>query len=109
MIFVLALLAAGAAFGDEESQLRDGGPAIGVRLAGTEDARVESKVFIVQLSTPSASDVHVSSLTRAAGKPTPGQRTQIPVFDKNSAVVQAQVQRLAAEQAAVIAKVGADI
>ena len=109
LLCVLAALSAGAAFGEHESRLRDGGPPVAVRLAGTEDARVESKVYIVQLRAPSASELHVSSSTRAAGKPTPGQQAPIPAFDKNSAVVQAQVQRLAEEQAKVIASVGADI
>ena len=89
--------------------MRDGGPPVAVRLAGTVDADNESKVFIVQLRTPSASEVHVTAITRSLGKPTPGQLITIPAFDKNSAAVQSQMQRLEAEQAAVIASAGADI
>ena len=68
-----ALLVAGAATADDASRLRDGGPPTGIRLAGTEAASVESKVYIVQLRTPSASEFHVSSATNVIGKPAPGQ------------------------------------
>ena len=109
LTILLTLIVAGAATSDYETRLRDGGPALGIRLAGTENANAASKVYIVQLRTPSASEFHVSSLTNAAGKPAPGQLLSIPSFDKNSASVQSQLQRLVAEQATVISRAGSNI
>ena len=104
-IFV-ALFAAGTATADYESRLRDGGPATGVRLAGSGDANGGVKVYIVQLRTPSASEFHVSSATNVLGKPAPGQSVSLPAFDKNNAAVQSHVRRLETEQANLIARAG---
>jgi len=109
LTILLALTIAGAAIADNETRLRDGRPAPGMRLTGTDRASAVSKVYIVQLRTQSASEFHVSSVTSAAGKPAPGQTLSIPRFDKNSASVQSQLQRLAAEQAKVIAAAGPNI
>jgi subtilisin family serine protease len=100
---------AGTATADFESQLRHGGPAMGVRLAGTEPDKVESKVYIVQLRTPSASEFHSSSAIKVSGKPAPGTLLSLPAFDKNNAAVQSHVQRLEIEQANVIASAGSGI
>ena len=109
LTILLTLIVAGAATADYATRLRDGGPALGMRLAGTEYASGESKVYIVQLRTPSAGEFYVSSFTNAVGKPAPGQLLSIPVFDKNSASVQSQLQRLVAEQADVISRAGPNI
>ena len=109
LTILCALLVAGAAFADYESRLRDGGSATGIRLAGTENANSELKVYIVQLRTPSASEYHVSSAMRAAGKPGPGYRRSLPAFNKNSASVRSQLQRLETEQVNVIASTGPNI
>ena len=109
LVILLALLVSAAANADFETRLRDLGPASGTRLAGPENANVESKVYIVQLRTPSASEYHVSSFLSAAGKPSSGQLPSIPSFDKNSAAAQSQLQRLEAEQAKVIASAGPNI
>jgi len=106
---LFALLIAGAATADDASRLRDGGPPTGIRLAGTEAASVESKVYIVQLRTPSASEYHVSSAMRAAGKPGPGILRSLPAFNKNSAAIQSHMQRLATEQMNVIASASPNI
>jgi len=100
---------AGTATADFESQLRHGGPAMGMRLAGTEPDTVESKVYIVQLRTPSASEFHSSSAIKVSGKPAPGTLLSLPAFDKNNAAVQSHVQRLEIEQANVIAGAGSGI
>jgi len=109
LTILCALLVAGAAFADYESRLRDGGSATGIRLAGTENANSELKVYIVQLRTPSASEYHVSSAMRAAGKPGPGYRRSLPAFNKSSASVQSQLQRLESEQVKVIGSAGPNI
>ena len=109
LTILFALLVAGAATADDASRLRDGGPPTGIRLAGTEAASVESKVYIVQLRTPSASEFHVSSATNVVGKPAPGQILSLPVFDKNDAAVQSHLVRLETEQTRVIRGAGPNI
>ena len=106
---LFAVLIAGAATADDASRLRDGGPPTGIRLAGTEAASVESKVYIVQLRTPSASEFHVSSATNVIGKPAPGQTQSVPGFDKNDSAVQSHVLRLETEQTKVIRSAGPNI
>jgi hypothetical protein len=117
---LFALLIAGAATADNESRLREGGPPTGIRLAGTEDptgirlagtedALSESKVYIVQMRTPSAAEYHVTTSTSVAGKPTPGRSLSLPRFDKNSSAIETHTQRLAAEQAKVISSIGPNI
>jgi len=97
------------ALADFESRLRDGGPPTAIRLAGTEDASNESKVYIVQLRTPSAAEFHATSTTRVMGKPSVGQLQSTIAFDKNSAAVQSHIRRLENEQSGVIAKAGRNI
>ena len=109
LTILFGMLVAGIAGADHESRLRDGGPATGFRLAGTEGANSESKVYIVQLKSPSASEYHVSSATRAAGKPGPGKLLSFPRFDKNNAAIQSHLQRLATEQTNVITSAGPNI
>jgi subtilisin family serine protease len=103
------ILVAGAASADYESRLRERGPAAGIRLAGTEDASSETKVYIVQLKTPSASEHHVSTAIRSAGKPGPGNLLSLPAFNKNNAAIQTHLQQLATDQSRVIASVGPNI
>ena len=103
---------AGAAFADFESRLRHGGPPTAIRLAGTEDAANETKVYIVQLRTPSAAEFHAATTAKMfgnLGKPTVGQPQSAIAFDKNSAAVQSHIQVLEDEQAGVIAKAGRNI
>lgn len=102
-----ALFVAAAAPAQHASRLQSSGPGTVVQFNG--GAVSESKVYIVQLRSPSASEAHVISSTNFAGKPTAGQLLAPPRFDKNSAIVQSHVQRLASEQASVIARAGPDI
>lgn len=104
-LLALVLLLAGTAYGEQASRLQVGGAAA-VRTAATEGSTDVAKVYIVQLRSPSASETHVTTFTRAFGKPTPGRVASIPAFDKNSAAVQSQLQRIADEQASVIASAG---
>ena len=94
---------------ETESRVREGGPANGIRLAGIDDANYESKIYIVQLATPSAAEFHASTTTSMIGKPALGQAPNEFRFDKNSAAIQGHVQQLENEQANVIAKVGNNI
>jgi subtilisin family serine protease len=109
LTFLLGIFVAGATAADYESRLRDGGPATLMRLAGTEEASSKTKVYIVQLRTPSASEHHVASAMSAAGKPRPGTSMSLPSFNKNSAAIQSHMQRLAAEQTNVLANAGPNI
>ncbi len=109
LTILLALFVSGEAIADSESRLREIGPAFGIRLAGAEDAFSESRVYIVQLRTPSASEQHVASSLSVAGKPSPGRLLSAPRFDQTSASVESHVQRLATEQANLISRIGGNI
>jgi subtilisin family serine protease len=102
---------AGSASADNESRLRAGGSPASIRLAGTEAAADISKVYIVQLRTPSAAEFHASTNARSVGaaKLAPGRLAPAATFDKSSAGVQSHVEKLVREQASVIAKAGANI
>jgi len=111
LTILCTILLAGSASADNESRLREGGSPAAIRLAGAQDAGNVSKVYIVQLRTPSAAEFHAASALRVpgAGKPSPGRLASVATFDKNSAAVQSHVERLVREQAGVIAKAGPDI
>ena len=102
-----ALFGAAAVSAQHESRLHSSGPATVVQFNGA--AATETKVYIVQLRSPSASEAHVISSTNVTGKPTPGQLLAPARFDKNSAMVQSHVQRLESEQASVISRAGPNI
>lgn len=86
---------------DNESRLRDAGSLGAIRLAGTEDPSV-SKVYIVQLKSPSTADYH-STLVKTLAKPAGDQRIR---FDKTSPELQGYAARLADEQDEVLSRVG---
>jgi len=109
LTILVVFFAAGAATADFDSQLRDAGPATGIRLAGSGHENGGSKIYIIQLRTPSASEFHVSSATNALGKPAPGRSVSLPAFDKNNAAIQSHVRRLGTEQANLMAKAGPNI
>ena len=73
-----------------------------VRLGGSEDPAT-SKVYIVQLRTPSAADYHATTL-KALGTAA-SQKSGVRI-EKNSAVMQAYTDRLENEQQQVLEKAG---
>ena len=73
-----------------------------VRLAETEDPSA-TKVYIVQLRSPSAAEHHASLANRALGVAASGPRTR---FNRDSAFVRAYVAELEEEQNRVITRVG---
>ena len=103
------LLVAGPVLADNGTRLRYGGPPVGIRLAGTEDAAAESRVYIVQLRDPAAAVMHAASSPRVMQKPGAGALSSVPKFDKNSAAVQSYVQKLENAEAALISEVGNNI
>lgn len=104
LTILCAIFVAGVAFADFESRLRHLAPPAGIRDVGSGPTHDETKVYIVQLRTPSAAEVHASSIARAFGKPSTGQFQGTRTFDKNSAAVLSHLQILENEQANVIAK-----
>ncbi len=84
-----------------DSALRDAGN-VPLQLADSEDAAA-SKVYIVQLRSPSAGEHH-GQLVASAPPPPPDERR--PRIDVNSTAMKAYAQRLADEQDRVLAKAG---
>ena len=84
--------------------LRDAG-SVNLQLADAEDPTA-TKVYIVQLSSPSAAEQQAAVKKRALGVTALAPRTR---FDRESAAVQSYVARLEAEQQRVIARAGAGV
>lgn len=109
LIILFSIFSSGAVSAEFESRLRDGGAPLGIRLAGTEDVATTTKVYIVQLATPSAAEIHARSQTGFSGKPALGSTTTARRFNKSSAAIQSHVSKLETEQATVLSKLGGDI
>jgi len=99
-VLLLMPLSASAASGP---RLRDAGSLGAIRLAGTENPGV-SKVYIVQLKSPSTADHH-STLVKTLAKTTGDQRIR---FNKTSPELQGYAARLASEQGEVLNRIGPD-
>jgi len=99
---LLLVSAAGTAWAD--SSLRDVG-SIPLRLAGDENAAA-TRVYIVQLSQPSAAEYHASILKKNTG-PAAVDKTRSRL-DKTSPVLQSYARQLAEEQDRVLGKAGPD-
>ncbi len=102
VIFSLALAA--PVLAQHESGVREGGSLAGLNLPGLGEHSLETKVYIVQLKTPSAAEYHAKMVRSTFGKITSGTRAVLPGFDKSSAAIQSYTQRLAAEQDEVLAR-----
>lgn len=94
------LLIAGVAAGGEGPVLRDAGPGVGIRLAGSENPQAR-KVYIVELARPPAGAYHAEVAKTASGR-IGGSRAL--KFDRNAAAIRDYTQRLETEQRAVLAK-----
>ncbi|MBT8092960.1 MAG: S8 family serine peptidase [Gammaproteobacteria bacterium] len=88
----------------EKSALRDVGT-VPLSLAGAEDPQA-SKVFIVQLKSPSAAE-HVAAMSKPTAVAFPSDKPAARVA-MNSAAVKDYASRLADEQARVLATLGPD-
>jgi len=77
-----------------------------MRLTGAEDPAT-TKVYIVQLRTPSAAEHH-AALTKSYAAASKISGAPRPRFDKDSADIQAYVARLEDEQQRVLSKAGSD-
>jgi subtilisin family serine protease len=98
LLILCCLFVAGSAFPDHETRLREGGNAASIRLAGSEDPGALSKVYIVQLRSPSAAE-HFASL---AGK---GLSARGRSFDKNRAAVRSYTTELSSRQDKTLARI----
>ena len=77
-----------------------------LRLSGAEDPNT-SKVYIVQLRSPSAAEHHASLMKSSAGRAVILAADEPrPRFQKNNAAVQAYTARLDTEQQQVLDKTG---
>ena len=109
LLILFSILASDSVVAETEPRVRKGGPAYGIRLTEIDGTSRESRIYIVQLATPSAAEFHASTTTGMIGKPKIGQTPTDFRFNKNSAAIQSYVQRIEDEQATVIAKVGNNI
>ena len=91
LVFFGLLLTSFNLLAQDESSLQSAG---NIRLSGTEDPAT-SKVFIVQLRSPSAAEHHASSQIKLR-------------FNKNDAAVQAYAAKITLEQDRVFEKIGPD-
>jgi len=98
----LLCLAAGS-LAQEKSALRDAGE-IPVQLAGSDDPE-QTKVYIVQLRSPSAAERQLTLATRFAAAPM-ALKPRVR-FDKNSPSVKVWVAEIETEQQRVLEKAGA--
>jgi subtilisin family serine protease len=89
----------------QESPLHEGGSLAGLSLPGVGSQAANSKVYIVQLRTPSAAEYH-ASLVRPPGQSRLGPtKTASRTFNRDSVGIQSYVQRLANEQDALLSRV----
>ena len=108
LTILCAIFVAGAAFADHESVFRTGNALADGQQSAASGAAA-SKVYIVQLKTPSAATLHARMAPSVAGKFRPGTGLRSARLDRKSALIQSHVQRLAEEQGRVIARVGSGI
>ena len=101
LLICCLLLTAANVSAQNEPAIRDAG---GIQLTGVEDPAT-SKVYIVQLRSPSAAEHH-ASLSKSRTTASLSAGTAPPRFEKNSAVVRSYTARLDEEQQRVLSKAG---
>lgn len=100
------MLLAGTAWPASETRLRESGSTSSILLAGTDDSGAGSKVYIVQLRTPSAAERFASFNKTTTGRTL---STAPASFDKFNAAVQSYTVELGALQDKVLAQAGSNI
>ncbi len=103
-IIALSCLAGGA-LAQHETLLRDRGTTFGLNLPGSRLQSAASKVYIVQLETPSAVTHHTTLTASLASRPGVALRSVVP-FNRNAADIQSYTARLIREQDRALARVG---
>lgn len=103
MVCTSLLVSISSVRAQEDSALRSSGA---LQLGGAEDS-AGTKVFIVQLRSPSAAEHHATvSKSVASQSAAAARNTSPPRFEKNSANMQAYTAQLEAEQDSVLARTG---
>lgn len=105
LLLIGALFAPGLSVAAGDAALKDGGPPVNIRLAGTESPDTQ-KVYLVQLRAPSAAE-HFSKSIGPARKLAAAGGDRIR-FDKNNSLVQNYAAKITAEQDSVFAQAGAN-
>lgn len=103
LFFLCVLLVAGNAWADDQTRLREGGSAVGIRLAGSDAPGAGNRVYIVQLRSPSAVEKFADIARPSVGKTVPATPRS---FDKNNSAIQSYTAELAALQDIVLARAG---
>ena len=106
LLILSCLLLAGTALADNETRLREIGNASNLRLAIADDSGAGSKVYIVQLRTPSAAEQFSSFNTAFASKSMDAPPAS---FDKHNSAVQSYTAELGALQDKVLSQAGSNI
>ena len=102
LIYCSLLLASGFASAQDEAAIRS---IDNLQLSGAEDPAT-SKVYIVQLRSPSAAEYYATQIVAAQGKQATAAGKALPRLQKNSAAIQAYAGQLEAEQRKVIDSIG---
>lgn len=105
LIIVCSLLLAGSAVPGERSAMRQVPTPVGMHLVGGEDPQ-STKVYIVQLTSPSAAAFHTRTPTVVSTRAGTSVKKSIVPFDRGSAAVRSHVNKLENEQNAVLASIG---
>ena len=103
-IAIACLLLVSVASAQHESSLRERGSLVGLNLPGSGPP--VTKVYIVQLRSPSAVEQHVARFAPTLSKLSATPTSAVVPFNKNSAEVQSYTQKLVAEQDSALARVG---
>ena len=109
LTLLCTLLVASTALGEFEPRARFTEPPPGMRLAGSGNESIDARVYIVQLKTPSAAEIHSTTASRMMGAPPSGTNAAALRFNKNNALIETHVQRLENEQAAVLSKLDGNV
>ena len=103
LIVLASLAAAGGAFADVQTVLRDGGDPGAVRLAGS-DRPAAPRVYIVQLKAPAAAAAFGTPPAVAKARTGPAGKSTARAFSKSVAGVESYAARLAEQQDRVLAR-----
>ena len=103
LLIVLALMVGGTAYAQDQSGPR----LLGDAVPSAVEEQAARKVFIVQLQSPSAAELHAELVKpyAASAKLAPGE-ARVTRFQKGSPSIQQHVAKIREEQQAVLAKAG---
>lgn len=109
LIILLGVLVASVAAADDVSQLQPGRALTDAQQDATAGTALETKVYIVELKTPSAATMHARMSPPISASFSPGMPLRSGRLDKNSALIQSHVQLIEGEQLRVVGRLGSGI